>query len=785
MKRILPITATAFLFVLFMCYALAPDPFESKTLDPSIAMEHIEVLSSPQMDGRQTGTYGNEHAMDYVKKELSAMGFSITEMPFNAQVPFFDAESIFSFDNEQGQKVSFTAFEDYKFTSWGPGGSLEYQGDLIFADDNAYNLPNELLKDKVVVTESSPFIGDSLVTLMDAGVKGILYYPNLFSGVENADEFVKMQTLSMGIKPGNTIGLGFLSRDLFAQLKTAARANAFTVDKKVPAGTIYGIIKNATISEKMEFKTVETQNFYVSIEGKNKDSKMVIVADIDHVGRLNETQYFPGAVQNASSVSMLIELARSFKESGVKPDQTLIFMVLNASESDHQGVQSMLKQTGMNADHIQVLAIDQVGSDASEGFVMTSSGESSKILVSKMTAIAEDQSIPVAFNRSVFGKNVQYRQHNIPTITISGGVINAHQMTDTAASISDTQLNDAFQLSQAYIASEVYGMNPWQLFNLKEWGWIVGIFIYLFILYVLEQFKAHYLWVNKLYYSSVVMILKKLGTVLTLVSILILLVFITKLPRDMNIAIIAGEMDTNFSAYLTFKHALDFIRMVFVTGIQEWDFIVRALIKSLILYGFAIGFGLFMGVFKGLYDAYSEKNDSEWRSFMSLTILSVPDIIWILLANFIIVKLSQWMPLPALRQWFFPILTLSIMPIVAVSRVTFVAFEKEKTKPYYLALKSRGLSKWRIFSRHLIHPAFESALASMLGLTSVLISNMIIVEYLFDYKGLANFVLIADKTKDQVTFISLIAAISLLYVLSSAIIRTLIGWMRKGGANHD
>lgn len=125
------------------------------------------------------------------------------------------------------------------------------------------------------------------------------------------------------------------------------------------------------------------------------------------------------------------------------------------------------------------------------------------------------------------------------------------------------------------------------------------------------------------------------------------------------------------------------------------------------------------------------------------------------------------------------------MPIVAVSRVTFVAFEKEKAKPYYLALKSRGISKWRIFSRHLIHPAMESALATMLGLTSVLISNMIIVEYLFDYKGLANFVLIADKTKDQVTFISLIAAISILYVMSSAVIRFFIGWMRKGGQKND
>ena len=85
---------------------------------------------------------------------------------------------------------------------------------------------------------------------------------------------------------------------------------------------------------------------------------------------------------------------------------------------------------------------------------------------------------------------------------------------------------------------------------------------------------------------------------------------------------------------------------------------------------------------------------------------------------------------------------------------------------------------------HLILPVFENALTSMLGLTSVMISNLIIVEYLFDYKGLANFVLIADKTKDEVTFISLIAAISILYILFTGLLRGLL-WLfsakRKGG----
>ena len=127
------------------------------------------------------------------------------------------------------------------------------------------------------------------------------------------------------------------------------------------------------------------------------------------------------------------------------------------------------------------------------------------------------------------------------------------------------------------------------------------------------------------------------------------------------------------------------------------------------------------------------------------------------------------------------------MPTIYVSRISYLAFVKEKTQPYYYALKSRGFSKLRIYCNHLLLPVLENVLTSMLGLSSVMISNMIIVEYLFDYKGLANFVLIADKSKDEVTFISLIAAISVLYILLTGLIRFSISFTtsrRKGGSKH-
>ena len=111
MKKFLPLCVTGFLFILIIGIALTPDAYEPKILDVEKTMEHIAVLSGPEMEGRQTGTYGNERAMDYVKEELSEMGFDINPLFFDAQVPFLDDGSIFTFQGEAGQIISLEAYK--------------------------------------------------------------------------------------------------------------------------------------------------------------------------------------------------------------------------------------------------------------------------------------------------------------------------------------------------------------------------------------------------------------------------------------------------------------------------------------------------------------------------------------------------------------------------------------------------------------------------------------------------------------------------------------------------
>ncbi|HSN66287.1 MAG TPA: hypothetical protein VLS94_06580, partial [Fusibacter sp.] len=150
MKKIAVLFITA-VATLALFYAMKmPDPFNPEQYDVGNVMTDIERLASSEFEGRQTGTPGNRLAMDYVKSKFEQIGLEPIEQPFVAQIPFFDASSIFTFLDEEGEAVQFNRHEDYKFISWGPGGSIDYTGDLVFADDNVYKMPLETLKGKVV-----------------------------------------------------------------------------------------------------------------------------------------------------------------------------------------------------------------------------------------------------------------------------------------------------------------------------------------------------------------------------------------------------------------------------------------------------------------------------------------------------------------------------------------------------------------------------------------------------------------------------------------------------------
>jgi hypothetical protein len=80
-----------------------------------------------------------------------------------------------------------------------------------------------------------------------------------------------------------------------------------------------------------EFKpNLKTNNVIGKIEGKCKKKTIVITAHYDHLGRMGNEAYFPGANDNASGTAMLLYLAKYYSQN--KPPCNLVFMSFSAEE---------------------------------------------------------------------------------------------------------------------------------------------------------------------------------------------------------------------------------------------------------------------------------------------------------------------------------------------------------------------------------------------------------------------------------------------------------------------
>ena len=77
-------------------------------------------------------------------------------------------------------------------------------------------------------------------------------------------------------------------------------------------------------------KNLTTNNVIGKIEGKCKKKTIVISAHYDHLGRMGNDAYFPGANDNASGTAMMLYLTKYYSEH--QPPCNLVFMSFAAEE---------------------------------------------------------------------------------------------------------------------------------------------------------------------------------------------------------------------------------------------------------------------------------------------------------------------------------------------------------------------------------------------------------------------------------------------------------------------
>lgn len=140
---------------------------------------------------------------------------------------------------------------------------------------------------------------------------------------------------------------------------------------RVRSGSIPEGTKTVTVSWRNQFyPDYKTQNVIGYLPGKARPGRfLVVTAHYDHLGAMGQV-VFPGAHDNASGTSMMLDLARYFSTPEHRPDLSVAFMAFGAEEAGLLGSMHYIGHPLFPMDSISFLVnLDMVGS-GSEGIMV-------------------------------------------------------------------------------------------------------------------------------------------------------------------------------------------------------------------------------------------------------------------------------------------------------------------------------------------------------------------------------------------------------------------------------
>lgn len=109
-------------------------------------------------------------------------------------------------------------------------------------------------------------------------------------------------------------------------------------------------------------KNYQSQNVLAYIQSKKKCNKTIIfTAHYDHLGRMGENTYFPGANDNASGTAMLLTMAKHFIENPI--NYNILFIAFGGEEAGLVGSHFFVENTPIKLKKIKFLFnLDIMGS---------------------------------------------------------------------------------------------------------------------------------------------------------------------------------------------------------------------------------------------------------------------------------------------------------------------------------------------------------------------------------------------------------------------------------------
>jgi ABC-type dipeptide/oligopeptide/nickel transport system permease component len=781
-------------FIILTCLATGRfylNKFDDSKFSAENVYRHIQELSSSKYQGRLAGSSGNTLALHYVESYFKQIGIEPAGehntyfQDFQSMVPVYNTEPFFRVIDQQGKTV-----EDYAFGSdfievlsgYGSGGDAA--SDLFIPSKNITSYSREELSDKVVVV---PAMQDNETEYaIDNGVRGII----------TASLFPKRTPTPLEEKKGKSVLMLSLAGEKFDEL-------AAKHEQKL----------KAQIHMDIPYKRVDTPNVLGKITGKNPNEFMIIATQIDYLGSANQGIYFPGALDGASGVALMLELAKTMKTQTTVPNKTIIFVAWNNQEFGLKGSKYYAEHPIYPLEKSSVILLKAVGGNKSRELMFGSAGEVGNTFADRVMQYSTDTQVKSLPSRGLTADNEVFVDKNVPAVVVmsalrdkyTGTSYDFRSVRDTIDYIDKENLQAVGISLLNYVRVELFSdYYPRYLTGLD----VFVILVYLagmLVIYLLARLyklnpklKVLSTRLEDIYYSIPFNLLTKAYYYLTPVLIIFLaLIFISNIPMDFNLVVSGKHSLSNFSWYLVLKQSYLYMRDLFSVGLgtskyhtNVLDALADSFLKSAVLLLAALIVSFVFGVCKGIRDGYRAKGAKSWGTAGTIVALSIPDVLIVILVQVCLILLNRSNLLPWLvnseffSKVFIPFLCLSILPGVYISRIASTVVQEEIQKDYIQVAKAKGLAGWQVVLNHLLIATVIKVIDTLSSVLTVMISNMIIVEYLCYYPGIVYGLMRYYQQNDTVPFIGFAMSLGLIYLAFSMLfkgIAKLINPMKREG----
>jgi hypothetical protein len=193
----------------------------------------------------------------------------------------------------------------------------------------------------------------------------------------------------------------------------------------------------------------EAFNIATKIEGRETtDSCIVFTAHYDHLGRMGNQVYFPGANDNASGVSMVLELLSYFKEHPLDIDVVFIFFA--GEEAGLKGSMDWVQSQRTTLGDIKCLVnLDLVGTG--DDGIMVVNGKEYPAIVNQLEEINNQEKLLPNIKARGSAANSDHNSfyiNGVKSIFIYtlGGVAAYHDVADVPSTLPYTKFRELFTL---------------------------------------------------------------------------------------------------------------------------------------------------------------------------------------------------------------------------------------------------------------------------------------------------------------------------------------------------